>query len=254
MKNNLKMLGLALCMLPMGLHAGTGENLKQTDQAAELIPAGTILPVTLNSSLRSDKSARGATVTATVVEDIPLGEGRTLRAGSKVTGHVVKTITPGTGSDESKISFQFDRLRFEDRTVPITATLKALASSIEVNAAQIPTGSEDGVSEVLWSLVKIGEDQIHNSPERSAECGGGSNATHTPQAFWLFSSDACGAYGFGDLRILQSGRTEPFGEVTLATNRRAVNIEKGSAMLLRVGGSGPGAAQARMISSQETGQ
>jgi hypothetical protein len=253
MKNNLRMLSLALCMLPMCLHAGTGEDLKQTYQAAELIPAGTILPVTLNSALRSDRSATGSTITLTLMQDIPLGSGKTLRTGSKVTGHVVKTITLGRGSDESKISFQFDGLRFENRTIPITATLRAVASTVEVVAAQIPTGSEDGVSEVPWSLVKIGEDQIHTSPEGSAECGLGSNASHTPQAFWLFSPDACGAYGFGNLRIIQSERTEP-REVTLASNRKAVNIEKGSAMLLRVGGSGPEAAQARAIPSQETGQ
>ena len=254
MKNNLRMLGLALCMLPMCLHAGTGEDLKQTYQGAELIPAGTILPVTLNSTLRSDRSASGATMTLTLMQDIPLGAGKTLRRGSKVTGHVVETVTPGRGSDESKISFQFDGLRFENRTVPITATLRALASSIEVDAAQVPTGSEDGVSEVPWSLVKIGEDQIRISPDVSAECGGGSNANHTPQAFWLFSPDACGAYGFGDLRILQSGRTEPLGEVTLASNRKAVKVYKGSAMLLRVDGSGPEAAQARTAPSQEIGQ
>jgi hypothetical protein len=254
MKSNLRMLGLALCMLPVWLHAGTGEDLKQTSQAAELIPAGTILPVTLNSTLRSDKSARGATMTLTLMQDIPLGAGKTLRRGSKVTGHVVETVTAGRGSDESKISFQFDGLRFENHTVPITVTLKALASSIEVDAAQIPTGSEDGVSEVPWSLVKIGEDQVRTSPDLSAECRRGSNTNNTPQAFWLFSPDACCAYGFGDLRILQSGRTEPLGEVTLASNRRAVKIEKGSAMLLRVGGSGPEAAQARAIPSQETGQ
>ncbi len=253
MKNNLRMLGLVLCMLPMGLHAGTGEGTKQTYQAAELIPAGTILPVILNSTLRSDKSASGATMTLTLMQDIPLGAGKILRRGSKVTGHVVKTITPGRGSDESKISFQFDGLRFENRIVPITATLRAVASSIEVVAAQIPTESEDGVSEAPWNLLKIGEDQIHTSPEGTAECGLGSNANHTPQAFWLFSPEACGAYGFGDLRILQSGRTEP-REVTLASNRKAVNIEKGSAMLLRVGDSGPETAQARAIPSQETGQ
>ncbi|MGA3089005.1 MAG: hypothetical protein ABSD75_10355 [Terriglobales bacterium] len=50
MKYNLRMLGLALCKLPMYLHAGTGEDLKQDDQtsqkqntrSAESIPAGTV--------------------------------------------------------------------------------------------------------------------------------------------------------------------------------------------------------------------
>ena len=64
MKNNLTVLGLALWMLPMYLQAGTGQDLKPTYQpaqgkntrSAEPIPAGTILPISLNSALRSDKS------------------------------------------------------------------------------------------------------------------------------------------------------------------------------------------------------
>ena len=139
MKNNLRMLGLALCMLPMTLNAGKGEDTRQTYQAAELIPAGTVLPVTLNSALRSDKSRSGAKITATVMQDVPPGAGKTLRSGFKLTGHVVETITPGKGSDESRVSFRFDELQFENRTVPITANLRALASFVEVHAAQIPT-------------------------------------------------------------------------------------------------------------------
>src|SRR5205807_3180145 len=110
MKNNLTMLSLALCTLPMYLHAGTGEDLKQTHHAAKPIPSGTILPVLLNSSLRSDKSQGGAAITATVMQDVPLDAGNTLRRGAKVMGHVVETAAFGKGSDESKLSFQFDGL------------------------------------------------------------------------------------------------------------------------------------------------
>jgi hypothetical protein len=243
MKNNLRILGLTLCLLPMYLHAGTGEDLKQTYKAAELIPAGTILPVTLNSTLRSDKSEGGAAISATVMQDIPLGAGKTLRRGSRLTGHVIETISPGRGSDESKISFQFDGVQFENRTAPITVNVRALASFTEVEAAQVPTQSEDGVSETAWSLVKIGEDQIRINHGVSAECGSGSNADNTPQAFWLFSPDACGTYGLSGVQISHSGRTAPVGEVTLTSNRRAVKVDKGSAMLLRVDGSGPEVSQ-----------
>ncbi|HZW96632.1 MAG TPA: hypothetical protein VFF64_27055 [Candidatus Eremiobacteraceae bacterium] len=75
-----------------------------------------------------------------------------------------------------------------------------------------------------------------------------------PQAFWLFSVNACGSYGFGDLTILHSGSTEPLGEVTLTSNGKAVKLAKGSAMLLRVDGSGPEEAQARTTPSREIGQ
>jgi hypothetical protein len=83
MKNNLRMLGLALCMMPMYMHAGTEQDLKPTYQpaqeqntrSAEAIPAGTIIPVSLNSALRSDRTGTGAAVTATVMQDVPLGRG-----------------------------------------------------------------------------------------------------------------------------------------------------------------------------------
>lgn len=254
MRNNLRILGLALCMLPMCLHAGTGEDNTQTYQGAEPIPAGTVLPVTLNSALRSDKSGSGAKITATVMQDVPLGAGKTLRSGSKLTGHVIETTAPGKGSDESRISFRFDELRFENRTVPITANLRALASLIEIHAAQIPTAGGDGLSEAEWSLLKIGGNQIHIGSDMGAECGGGKNAGNTAQESWLFSPDACGTYGLGDLQISRSGSTAPFGEVTLTSNGKAVKVDRGSAMLLRVNGREHEEALDRMITSLRAAQ
>jgi hypothetical protein len=283
MRNNLRMLGLALCVLPMYMQAATGQDLKpvyqsaqgQNTRSAEPIPAGTILPVSLNTALRSDKSGSGTTIIATVMQDVPLGKGETLRKGSKVTGHVVEAITPGKGSDESKISFQFDQLQLGNQTIPLTTNLRAVASRSAVLAATPELTSPDYVDE----QIQIGGDQISygeggpvmvgeqvvgkytsqgvlvNVDQNSgAPSGGMIEDNARQQAFWLFSVNALGAYGFGDLTILQSGRTEPLGEVTLASNRKAVRVDKGSAMLLRVDGSGPESLQARTIPSRETGQ
>jgi hypothetical protein len=252
MKNNLRIISLTLCMLPIRLHAATGEDTRQTYQVAGLIPAGTVLAVTLNSALHSDKSGNGAKITATVMQDVPLGAGKTLRSGSKLTGHVIETITHGKGSDESRVSFRFDGLWFENHTVPITANLRALASFIEVHAAQIPAAGGDGVSEADWSLLKIGGDQIHTSPDIGSECEGGENANNSAQEFWLFSPNSCGTYGLGDVRILRSGRNAPVGEVTLVSNGKAMKVDKGSAMLLRV--SGPEEAPDRMTSARGVAQ
>lgn len=283
MKNNLRILGWALCMLPMYLHAGTGQDPKpayqpaqeRNTQSADPIPAGTILPVTLNAALRSDKSESGAAIIATVMQDVPLGKGATLRKGSKVTGHVVEAITPGKASDESKISFQLDQVRLGNQTLPITTTLRAVASRHEVSAATPELTS----SEYADKTIEIGGDQIsygegglvmvgsqvvgkytrqgvlaNVDQDPGSPCRVTIDSNAQPQAFWLFSVNACGAYGFGDLKILQAGRTEPLGEITLASNRKAVKIDKGSAMLLRVDGSGPAVAQARTTPLQETGQ
>jgi hypothetical protein len=70
-----------------------------------------------------------------------------------------------------------------------------------------------------------------------------------PQAFWFFSVNACGAYGFSDLTVFHAGRTAPIGEVTLSSKSKVLKVDKGSAMLLLVGGSGPVETQASTASS-----
>jgi len=282
MKNNLRMLALALCMLPMYLHAGTGQDLKQADQSAqeqnaqsESIPAGTIIPVSLNSALRSDQSGRGDAITATVMQDVPLGMGKTLRAGSMVTGHVVEAITSGKGSDEPGISFQFDQVRLGVLTIPLTTNLRAVASKTAVLAATPQLTSNENTD----SQVQIGGDQIsygegglvmvgsqvvgkytsqgvlaYVGQDLGTPCRGTIDDNAYPQAFWLFSVNACGAYGFGDLTILHSGRTEPLGEITLTSYGKALKVGKGSAMLLRVDDSRPEEAQAHTTPSRGTEQ
>ncbi len=279
MKNNLRMLSLALCMLPMYLHAGTGRDLAQDHQpsqeqntrSAESIPAGTIIPVSLNSTLRSDKSGSGDAITATVMQDVIVGPGETLRKGSKVTGHVIEAIVPGNRSDESKISFQFDQVVLGKQNISITTNVRAVASKHAVLAAAPLLTS----SEYADNQVQIGGDQIsygsdgpvmvgsqvvgkytsqgvlaYGGQDLGTPCRGTIDDNDHPQGFWLFSVNACGAYGFGDLTVFHAGRTAPVGEVTLSSKSKVLKVDKGSAMLLLVGGSGPAETQARTISSR----
>ena len=188
MRNNLRIVGLALSMLPMSLHAGTGQDLKlayqpaqrQKTRSAEPIPAGTILPVSLNTALRSDKSGSGTTIIATVMQDVPLGQGEMLPKGSTLTGHVVAAITPGKGSDESKISFQFDQVRFGNQTLQITTTLRAIASRSAVSAATPELTS----SEYADNTIEIGGDQISYGEGRPVMVGSQIVGKYTARACW----------------------------------------------------------------------
>ncbi len=280
MKNNLTMLALALWILPMALHAGTGQDLKQDNHQEQnarsegRIPAGTIIPVSLNSTLRSDKSGSEATITATVTQDVPLSAGETLRRGSKVTGHVIEGTTAGKGPVESKISFQFDRIQLGSLTIPITTNLRAVASRKAMVAAT-PELTSDGPD----NQVQIGGDQIsygndgpvmvgekvvgkytsqgvlaYGGHDLGTPCRGTIDDSDHSQAFWLFSINACGAYGFDDLTVFHSGLTAPVGEITLSSNGKMLKIDKGSAMLLLIGGSGPEQAEAHTTPSRGAGQ
>ena len=68
-------------------------------------------------------------------------------------------------------------------------------------------------------------------PERG--CRGSIEGNDREQSLWVFSTSACGAYGFQDLKIAHAGRTAPVGEIALESPTN-VQVRGGSGLLLRV--------------------
>src|SRR5579863_662355 len=93
--------------------------------AQETIPVGTILPVQLNSSLRSDKARVGEQISARVMQDVPLPGGRRIHAGSKVIGHIV-SARPAVNGMLADLSFRFDTLAMGKQRFAMTTNLRAL--------------------------------------------------------------------------------------------------------------------------------
>jgi hypothetical protein len=243
--------------LPVGLLAGL--LVLTTGLLAEnVIPAGTILPLQLNTSPNSRKTKPGQVITGRIMQNFPLPSGARIRAGSKAIGRVLDVIEASEGGG-AKLSLQFDTLKFSKRRIPVTTSLRALASMMDVEDAQIPkTGPDHGTPENRWTTVEIGGDvvcrgggpvasglRVVGTPTANGllvriasnsgtKCWGDLGGNDLPQALWLFSADACGTYGFADSTIAHAGRSNPVGQITLAPEKRNFDIRSGSGLLLRV--------------------
>ncbi|HEX4076147.1 MAG TPA: hypothetical protein VHX49_12175 [Candidatus Acidoferrales bacterium] len=229
-----------------------------TSRAAESIPPGTIFPVLLNSTLSSAKAKPGQTVTARVMQEIPLPDGAKIPAGATAIGHITN-VAPASSGSPGRISLRFDTIKVWHQRIPITTNLRAVASFVEVEQAQIPTtGPDRGTPQDAWTTVQIGGDTVYRgggpvesalgkvgkpvpngvladvtaNPDRG--CRGAVNAGDPPQALWVFSSDACGAYGLAHLKIAHAGRTDPVGEIVLESTDGQVKVNGGAGLLLRV--------------------
>jgi hypothetical protein len=227
---------------------------------------GTVLPVQLSSTISLDKAVPGQPISARIAQDVPLENGFVLRRGTKVSGHIV-SVTPGS---PSRIAFTFEKVEYsKSNPLAIVSNLRALASYLEIESASVPnTGSDPGTPSVWWNTVQVGDEGLYGSGpltrggqvvghwvsgggavgqvEANGKCRGAAPGNTRDQSLWLFSTDACGVYGYSDVAIEHAGRTSPEGEITLISTNPNLKIRAGSGILLRVDRSSP--ADARQTS------
>jgi hypothetical protein len=224
-----------------------------------VVAPGTILPIRLNSSLSSRKSKPGDVISGRIMQDVPLQNGSSIHRGTRVMGRVL-SVAPAANGGDAQISFQFDSIQSGHSAIAVTTNLRALASPSEIDDAQLPLyGGDRGTPSTAYTTVQIGNDEVvyrgggpvargdivvgkpvyggvlvtvSSAPD--APCRGAIEGNNQPQALWLFSSDACGVYGYAGVSISHAGRTNPSGQIVLSTSGRELNIRGGSGMLLRV--------------------
>jgi hypothetical protein len=249
MKFHLKSLVLGILLFPAG--------------AFSQIAPGTVLPVELNSSLNSLKDLPGKTIKARLMQDVPLSPGKRIRAGARVVGHVVMVKAANAGP--AQITLSFDSLKSAHQSISISTSLRALASTMEVEDAQIPPSGPDRGTPWAWTTrdliggeVAYGEGGpvvrgteivghalasgvlVAVEANLKSGCRGDVSENRKPQALWVFSSDACGVYGLSNVEIAHAGRTAPVGQITLTSKRgENLKISGGSGMLLRVNETNP---------------
>jgi hypothetical protein len=194
-------------------------------------------------------------ISARLMQDVPLPGGSKVRAGVEVLGTVASFHTDGQG--DASVSFRFHTLSAGKQRIPISTNLRAMATMMDVEAAQLPaTGPDRGTSDFSWVTEQIGGETVYHGggpvthassvvgksvadgvlvhPSPSGECGDGKDSDDRPQDFWVFASSACGLYDFPDLRLVDAGRGEPEGEITVASTKGPVKIPAGSGLLLQV--------------------
>jgi len=222
--------------------------------AAQEIPAGTVLPVMLSSTLDASRDKPGRPITGKIMQAVPLPDGSVIPKGSRIIGHVVAASPAGAGS-VSRLAIRFDRIVADGRPIPIAAHLRALASMTQVFEAKMPTNAWDdyGTSSSDWNTVQVGGAGVYRgngqvvsgdqvvghatdygavTAKLIAAPKAGCRGSDQEQALWIFSPWACGAYGFNDLKIARGGKTEPIGQIEFESGGN-VHVLGGSGCLLK---------------------
>jgi hypothetical protein len=235
---------------------------KKTAKNEIKVPPGTILPVRLNSSLSSSKSKANQVIRARIMQDVPLPGGAKIPEGSQVLGTIVQVAAARSGSP-AEISLRFDTLRTAHQSFPITTNLRAIAGFMEILNAQTPPIGPGESDVYRWlTTVQVGGDVVYGdggivtkgddsshvvgksvgggvlgqiTAKEGTKCRGPLFGNDSPQALWVFSSDACGTYGMAHLEISHAGRSDPVGVIAFRSDAKDLRLPSGTGMLLRVG-------------------
>jgi hypothetical protein len=231
------------------------------------LPIGTLLPVILDSTLNSGKLKVGQKVSAKLKQDVALPDNGRVKAGSDIFGHVI-SVSPAAKSSGAgaTLVLSFDSLRSDGRDYPLTTSLRAIASMQAVYQARLPINGAvpDNLSVWDWNTRQIGGDIVFGGQRKvesvigtvgtmvepgsvigvtraNPDAGCMDNSNKTLQAFWVFSTDACGVYGWEDLKMVRANDDVAAGKIVLVSPKQ-IDIRSGAGLLLEVekqAGGGP---------------
>jgi hypothetical protein len=224
---------------------------------SDKVPAGTVIPVMLSSSLNAAKDKPDSKLEGRVMQEITLPSGVKIREGAQILGHTVSVSKDSTGST---IIVKFNAIQNEGHRIPVMTGLLAVASMAFVSDARNPVSvNSEMVPDTQWVTRQVGGDIVQRgwrkvfssggvegrwiggssvtiklTPNAQAGCSGGPGYDRE-QSVWIFSSAACGTYGLPNVKIVSSGITKPIGEIGLSSDRD-INIRGGSGWLFIVAG------------------
>jgi hypothetical protein len=228
-------------------------------QTSSQLPVGLILPARLNDTLKVKDLQKSAILELRVMQDISLPDRGKIPMKSLVRGSVVSAAKDSDGPGVT-ISLAFTQVVNKDENFSIATRLRAIASYLAVRDAQTALNGIDTGSPAGWSnTVQIGGDirygdggpvrnrhkqtvgkgvlggvLVHVSANPTLGCDGPIKGEDYLQALWVFSSDACGVYGMKEVKLSQSGNSDPVGTFTLHFEKDDVKLDAGTAFLFQV--------------------
>jgi hypothetical protein len=255
----LKLGTLALATLHLALYATTAP----ASALSQTLPRSTAIPVRFVHTVDANKAKTGDVVSAKTLQVIVLPAGETIAKGAVITGHVVTAQpfhfdpAPYAHQKPSLISIHFDKLQNGDGVIPVSLSVRAIASTIDSEEASRPhyLDETDRVGTIVLiggaeftpfdKMIQSDGDAIgynrkngtfaklapagSSGPGQSFHCEG----TDSEQSVAIFSPDACGVYGFAGDYLSGNGQ-DGSGTFTLALRGHSVKLDAGSAALLQV--------------------
>lgn len=217
--------------------------------AGQNLPPGTALPIEVGATLNAKNAKPGQKIEGKLMQEVRLPSGAVVKKGSRVIGQVISVQKP------SHITVQFKQLQDEHQTMPLNVSLRAIAGPESVFNAGLPIDSTpDAESSQTWITKQVGGDVVNrgrglvgsdfgvvghwtgNGVWGKLQAGGNcsdSDDNGLEQSLWVFSSTACGAYGFDSLSVADAGRTPAAGQITLQSSKPLL-VRGGSGWLLVV--------------------
>jgi hypothetical protein len=228
----------------------------KTASEPPVLEAPTTLPIVFTKTVSANRSRIGDSVSAKTSQIVHLPNGEVIPAGAKISGHVVAANsfvydkTPYARQKQSALSIKFDSLEFQEGTLPINVTVRAMADPVTSEDARTPLASD---VDPQGTVTQIGGDQLtpsqHEVFSRDGDvvaynrrggvyahliANGGCDGSSVEVSVGIYSASACGLYGFARVFAQETGSEAKPSTLTLVSTHVSPKIWKNSTALLEV--------------------
>jgi hypothetical protein len=222
--------------------------------SASSLGASTTLPIVFTKTVGADRSRIGDPIAAKTSQIVHLPNGTVIPSGAKVSGHVIAAEgfaydkTPYAHQKASTLSIKFDSVQVGETTLPLTATVRAMADPITSNEARMPLATD---IDSQGTVTQIGGDQLTPSQSEVVSsdgdvvaynkrggvyahliANGSCDGSSVEVSVGIYSASACGLYGFARVSAEESGSAAKPSTLTLVSTHVSPIIWKNSTALL----------------------